>query len=93
MLEWVGHSTQKNHVCASAKGNFRLVLNTFAWVDGIYWYDLRKVESKDQKKVTAILSKNPLSFLLFIYILVLPHLPIFYFTVLFDVTEISVWPN
>ena len=49
MLEWFGHSTQQSHVGASAMVKTRHILSSFAWVEGNFGRDLRKVEAESRK--------------------------------------------
>ena len=50
------------------------VLNSFAWVEGSYGCNLQNVETKHQMKTIKILLNSPLSFLLFVFFLVLLRL-------------------
>ena len=50
------------------------VLNSLSWVEGSCRCDLRKVKTKNQTKPTKMLLNSPLSFLFFVYFLVLQHL-------------------
>ena len=49
-IEWFGHSTQQSHVGTSAMAEARHILSSFAWVEGSFGCDLRKVETKHQNQ-------------------------------------------
>ena len=74
VLEWFDHPTQQNQVRASVMLKVCTVLNSFSWVEGSYGCDLRKAKTKYQVQAIKMLLNAPLSFLLLVYFLVLPHL-------------------